>query len=141
MDVIDWLLAKVEASGVRKKTIAQEAGLRDASALSRILHRKTKPRLHQLEAIAAAIDLTLSSYYESARPPVGVKDAREALRVLSEFVEQQDAAKSKPEPVPNASEQVKPNVSRKSARSRTVKPFHAAANPNAILLGGDDDED
>ena len=135
MDVIDRLHAAVKASGMRKKTIAERAGLKNASALSRILHKHVKPRHHELEAIAATLGRTLSSFYPDERLPVGVTDAREALRVLADFVEQHDTTKVSATQAPPAAAQTK------SPRSRVVRPFHAAANPNAILLDSSDDED
>jgi transcriptional regulator with XRE-family HTH domain len=139
MDVIDWLLGEVNASELPKKTIAQRAGLRDASALSRILHKRVRPRHHELEAIAAVIERPLSLFY-AKRSVVGVRDAREALRVLTDFVQQHDTAVVGATSAPVA---VKPKrkAPSKAGRSRTVKPFHAAANPNAILLSGNDDDD
>jgi transcriptional regulator with XRE-family HTH domain len=134
MDVIDWLLSEVNASDLPKKTIAERAGLRDASALSRILHKRVQPRHHELVAIAAVIDRPLSLFY-AKRAVVGVRHAREALRVLTDFVQQHDtAAVSAPSPP-------KPKGLSKPAQARTAEPFHAAANPNAILLGGNDDDD
>jgi transcriptional regulator with XRE-family HTH domain len=131
MDVIDWLLSEVNASDLSKKVIAERAGLRDASALSRILHKHVDPRRQELEAIAAAIGRPLSLFY-AKNVVVGVRDAREALRVLTDFVQQNET--------PAVSATPPPKPKQKQRRSRKVKAFHAAANPNAILLGNDDDD-
>jgi SOS-response transcriptional repressor LexA len=121
MDVIQRLHAEVKASGLPKKKIAHDAGM-SASRLSRLLNGRLKrPSLHDIEAVLAAIGKRMEDLYAGKL----AMDVRQALRTLTEFVDQHQDAR------PPAS-----LVRNKRQPSRTVTAYPAAATPNIVLFDG-----
>jgi SOS-response transcriptional repressor LexA len=124
MDVIERLHAAVKASGVPKKKIAHLAGM-SASRLSRLLNGRLKrPSLPDVEAVLAAIGKRMEDLYAGTPAP----DVRQALRTLTEFVDQHQDVRPSP-----AAQRVR----NKRQPSRTVTAYPAAATPNIVLFDGD----
>lgn len=114
-DVIHRLNAAVRASGKPRKTIAYDAGL-SASKLSRLLAGELHARIADVEAVLAAIGLTMQSLY----PGEAKADVRQALRTLAEYVDAHEApARARPARRPP---------------SRTARPFPVLATPNVVLF-------
>ena len=120
MDVTERLHAAVKASGVPKKKIAHDAGM-SPSRLSRLLNGRLKrPSIADVEAVLAAIGKRMEDLY-AGTPTM---DVRQALRALTEFVDQHEAAR---QPMPA-------RVRATPRTSRTVTAYPAAATPNAVIF-------
>jgi SOS-response transcriptional repressor LexA len=126
MDVIERLHAAVKAHGLSKKEVAERANM-TASRLSRLVNGRLKrPSLLVIEAVLAAIDKRMEDLYAGASSD----DVRQALRVLTEYVDKNQS----PEPSVTSGVASIARVHPKKLKSRTVTIYDAAANPNAILL-------
>jgi SOS-response transcriptional repressor LexA len=127
MDVIDRLHAAVNASPLSKKQIAHLAGMTPWE-LSRLLHHKLEsPSIHDIEAVASAIGISMASLYvEEAELAAETAQARDALQVLSRYLDQRDASPAR----------VTSRPKRKS--SRTARPFPVAATPNVEMFAGEE---
>jgi SOS-response transcriptional repressor LexA len=124
MDVIERLHAAVKASGVPKKKIAHLAHM-SASRLSRLLNGRLKrPSIADIEAVLAAIGKRMEDLYAGT----ATMDVRQALRALTEFVDQHQEVQ---QPVP-----AQGVVRSKRPPSRTVTAYPAAATPNIVLFDG-----
>jgi len=123
MDLIERLHAAVKASGIPKKQIAHRAGM-SASRLSRLLNGRLKrPSVPDVEAILAAIGKRMEDLY-AEKPAM---DVRQALRALTEFVDQHQDARQPPPAQ---------RVHTKRPPSRTVTAYPIAATPNIVLFDG-----
>jgi transcriptional regulator with XRE-family HTH domain len=115
MDVIERLNGAVKASGKARKTIAFDAGM-SPSKFSRLLRGKINARVADVEAVLAAMGLTMQSLY----PDEAVVDIRLALRTVTEYVDKHESATR--------------GVRQKRPPSRNVRPFPVAATPNVVLF-------
>ena len=123
MDVIQRLHAAVKASGMPKKKIAHLAGM-SASRLSRLLNGRLKrPSLPDVEAVLAAIGKRMEDLYAGTSAP----DVRQALRTLTEFVDQHQELRPPPASL----------VRNKRQSSRTVTAYPVAATPNIVVFDRD----
>jgi SOS-response transcriptional repressor LexA len=126
MDLIERLHAAVKASGVPKKKIAHLAGM-SASRLSRLLNGRLKrPSVPDVEAVLGAIGKRMEDLY-AERSAV---DVRQALRALTEFVDQHEAGRQAPAALTAS------RVRAKRRASRAVIAYPAAATPNVVLFEG-----
>lgn len=118
MDLIERLHAAVTASGIPKKLIAHRAGM-SPSQLSRLLNGRLKrPSIHDVEAVLAAIGKRMEDLYAETAP----MDVRQALRALTEFVDQHQDARPQQ------------RVQTKRPPSRTVTAYPIAATPNIVMF-------
>src|ERR1043165_5235814 len=124
MDVIERLHAAVKASGIPKKKIAHDAGM-SPSRLSRLLNGRLKrPSIADVEAVLAAIGKRMEDLYAGT----STMDVRQALRALTEFVDQHQDARPAPPPAKRVRDKRPP--------SRMVTAYPAAATPNIVLFDG-----
>jgi transcriptional regulator with XRE-family HTH domain len=118
--------AAVKAGPLSKKEVAARAGMTPYQ-LSRLLNGRLKrPSLPAVEAVLGAIGKRMEDLYAGAPS----NDVRQALRVLTDYVDTHES----PRPALLPSTADVPRVRPKKRRSRTVTTYDAAANPNAILL-------
>jgi SOS-response transcriptional repressor LexA len=119
MDLIDRLREAVDASGINRKTIARRANM-SASKLSRLLRHQTQASIYDVETILEIIGRTMPSLFAADREI----DVRDALRALTEYVDHNEAVRRS----------TLRHAAPKRPRSRTARPFLAAATPNAVLI-------
>jgi SOS-response transcriptional repressor LexA len=127
MDVIDRLIAAVDASGLKRVRIAEDARMSPAK-LSKILSRKQVPTVLEFIAVAGAIRVNPGLLFTDQELVVDVDKLRDAHASLEKVTEL--LATMLP-PQPSASSIVS---KLKPLPSRAGTPVRAAANPNAELV-------
>jgi hypothetical protein len=135
MDVIDRLIAAVDASKHKRVLVAEDAGM-PAAKLSKILNRKQVPTVTEFIDIARAIDVDPARLLSDGELVVDADRLREvharsrdvlaASERLSELL-----ANLLPEPEAPRSRIVS---QQKPLPSRETHPVRAAANPNAEMV-------
>ncbi len=125
---MDRLMAAVEASGLKRTRIAEDAGM-SATKLSKILNRIQVPTLPDFLAIARAIHCEPARLFTDGELVIELAALQEAVRLsgrLGEILERWLPAGSSPSaallPLP------------KVPANRWVAPVRAAADPNAELV-------
>jgi len=130
MDVIDRLIAAVKKSGIKQNHIARLAGMHPTK-LNKILKRKQMPFATELIDIAGAIDLDPARLFTDGERMIeldAIRSAHAAAQRATEILAGWLPVAEEPDaPAPLA-------LPKRSARSRSVAPVRAAANPNAELL-------
>lgn len=134
MDVVDRLIAAIDASGMKHTRIAADAGM-DKSKLSKIYNRKQVPTALQYFDILRAIGRDPSRVLTEGELVVDAERLRVALQASQELREASTRlAGVLEELLPKAVVTAPGTTLAKPLKTHSAAPVRAAANPNAELV-------
>lgn len=134
MDVVDRLIAAIDASGMKHARIAADAGM-TKSKFSKIYNRKQVPTAIEYFNILRAIGRDPSRILTEGELVVDTERLRAALQASHEVREASRRLTGLLEELlPKAADAAPVSTLAKSPKTHSVAPVRAAANPNAELV-------
>lgn len=130
MEVIDRLIAAVDASGMKQNHIARASGL-GKTKVNKILNRKQTPTINDFIAIARAISVDPARLFTDGELVIGLaelRQAHEATQRVQKILEAWLPGAPPVAVVPSPTSLIKP------PQRHDATPVRAAANPNAEMI-------